>query len=71
MFDSRQMLYDVSGSGNNWAHGYHAYGNKYRRATSSSGARDYRLDSKNHPPSVPVSLALAGSDHRPSRCCDP
>jgi tubulin epsilon len=23
------MLYDVSGAGNNWAHGHHAYGRQY------------------------------------------
>lgn len=26
LFDSRQLLTDVSGSGNNWAHGYACYG---------------------------------------------
>jgi hypothetical protein len=30
LFDHRQMLYDVSGSGNNWAHGYSQYGTQYR-----------------------------------------
>lgn len=24
------MLYDVSGAGNNWAHGHHGYGPQYR-----------------------------------------
>ena len=24
------MINDVSGAGNNWAHGFHFYGNKYR-----------------------------------------
>jgi hypothetical protein len=26
LFDQRQLLTDVSGSGNNWAHGHHVYG---------------------------------------------
>ncbi|KRW99670.1 Tubulin/FtsZ, GTPase domain [Pseudocohnilembus persalinus] len=30
IFDDRQFIHDVSGAGNNWAHGYHYYGNKYR-----------------------------------------
>lgn len=30
IFDSRSMLADVSGSGNNWAHGHHVYGPQYR-----------------------------------------
>ena len=29
LFDSRQMIKDVSGSGNNWAHGHCVYGPKY------------------------------------------
>ena len=29
LFSSRQMLSDVSGAGNNWAHGYCEYGSKY------------------------------------------
>lgn len=28
-FDSRMHLTDISGSGNNWAHGYHVYGPQY------------------------------------------
>lgn len=28
LFDQRQLLTDVSGSGNNWAHGHHVYGPK-------------------------------------------
>ena len=30
LFDARQLLTDVSGSGNNWAHGHHLYGPQYR-----------------------------------------
>lgn len=30
LFDSRQLLTDVSGSGNNWAHGHSLYGRQYR-----------------------------------------
>ena len=29
LFDSRQLIKDVSGSGNNWAHGHCVYGPKY------------------------------------------
>lgn len=29
LIDARSMLYDVSGAGNNWAHGHHAYGSEY------------------------------------------
>eukprot|EP00882_Tetradesmus_deserticola_P008036 GHRQ01008465.1.p1 GENE.GHRQ01008465.1~~GHRQ01008465.1.p1 ORF type:complete len:484 (+),score=208.82 GHRQ01008465.1:280-1731(+) len=32
LFDSQQLLYDVSGAGNNWAHGHHGYGPQYRDA---------------------------------------
>jgi len=31
LFDSTQTLKDVSGSGNNWAHGHHEYGPKYEK----------------------------------------
>ncbi|KAF8067140.1 Tube1 [Scenedesmus sp. PABB004] len=30
LFDGQQLLYDVSGAGNNWAHGHHGYGAQYR-----------------------------------------
>ncbi|KAL4496011.1 hypothetical protein ABPG72_015433 [Tetrahymena utriculariae] len=30
LFDQRQFINDVSGAGNNWAHGHFFYGNKYR-----------------------------------------
>lgn len=30
LFDAQQLLYDVSGAGNNWAHGHHGYGPQYR-----------------------------------------
>jgi tubulin epsilon len=30
LFDSRQLLADTSGSGNNWAHGHECYGPRYR-----------------------------------------
>ncbi|KAK9816636.1 hypothetical protein WJX72_003106 [[Myrmecia] bisecta] len=30
IFDTRQLLTDVSGSGNNWAHGHNLYGPQYR-----------------------------------------
>jgi tubulin epsilon len=26
LFDKKQFVHDVSGSGNNWAHGYEEYG---------------------------------------------
>lgn len=29
LFDSRSMLADTSGAGNNWAHGHHVYGPQY------------------------------------------
>jgi hypothetical protein len=32
LFDSQQLLYDVSGAGNNWAHGHHGYGPQYHEA---------------------------------------
>ena len=32
LFDARQRITDVSGSGNNWAHGYHVYGPTYRES---------------------------------------
>lgn len=32
LFDHRQLITDVSGSGNNWAVGHHEYGPKYREA---------------------------------------
>eukprot|EP00775_Hariotina_reticulata_P006380 gene6380-6612_t len=32
LFDAQQLLYDVSGAGNNWAHGHHGYGPQYREA---------------------------------------
>ena len=30
VFDQRQLITGVSGSGNNWAHGHHHYGPRYR-----------------------------------------
>ena len=30
IFEQRSFINDVSGAGNNWAHGFHEYGNKYR-----------------------------------------
>ena len=30
MLDTQQLVYDVSGAGNNWAHGHHGYGPQYR-----------------------------------------
>jgi tubulin epsilon len=30
LFDPRSILTDVSGAGNNWAHGYHIYGPQYQ-----------------------------------------
>jgi tubulin epsilon len=32
VLDNQQLLYDVSGAGNNWAHGHHGYGPQYRAA---------------------------------------
>ena len=32
LFDARQRITDVSGAGNNWAHGYHVYGPTYRES---------------------------------------
>eukprot|EP00877_Chromochloris_zofingiensis_P001010 jgi/Chrzof1/1090/Cz01g39230.t1 len=29
ILDTQQLLYDVSGAGNNWAHGHHGYGPQY------------------------------------------
>lgn len=31
LFERRQMLSDVSGSGNNWAQGHHVYGPQYHQ----------------------------------------
>eukprot|EP00922_Rhytidocystis_sp_ex-Travisia-forbesii_P051610 GHVS01076550.1.p1 GENE.GHVS01076550.1~~GHVS01076550.1.p1 ORF type:complete len:138 (-),score=17.51 GHVS01076550.1:179-592(-) len=31
IFDTRQFVTDVSGAGNNWAHGHDVYGPKYRQ----------------------------------------
>jgi tubulin epsilon len=30
VLDTQQLVYDVSGAGNNWAHGHHGYGPQYR-----------------------------------------
>lgn len=30
VFDTQQLICDVSGAGNNWAHGHHVYGPQYR-----------------------------------------
>ncbi|GBF94543.1 tubulin epsilon chain [Raphidocelis subcapitata] len=35
VLDRGQLLYDVSGAGNNWAHGHHGYGPRYRDALSA------------------------------------
>lgn len=32
VLDQTQLVYDVSGAGNNWAHGHHGYGPAYRDA---------------------------------------
>jgi len=32
VLDQTQLVYDVSGAGNNWAHGHHGYGPRYRAA---------------------------------------
>jgi tubulin epsilon len=29
LFDQKQFIHDVSGAGNNWAHGHYEYGRKY------------------------------------------
>jgi len=34
LFDN--VINDVSGAGNNWAHGYHYYGTKYRNTIYES-----------------------------------
>jgi hypothetical protein len=34
VLDTTQLVYDVSGAGNNWAHGHHGYGPTYREALS-------------------------------------
>ncbi len=34
VLDQTQLVYDVSGAGNNWAHGHHGYGPQYRDALS-------------------------------------
>jgi hypothetical protein len=34
VLDTTQLVYDVSGAGNNWAHGHHGYGPAYREALS-------------------------------------
>ena len=30
LFNNQMRLTDVSGSGNNWAHGFHEYGTQYK-----------------------------------------
>ena len=30
IFDQKSFVNDVSGAGNNWAHGFYEYGTKYR-----------------------------------------
>ncbi|RKP16755.1 tubulin, partial [Rozella allomycis CSF55] len=32
IFDTQQLVSDVSGSGNNWAQGYHEYGHRYKES---------------------------------------
>mmetsp|Transcript_26801 Transcript_26801/g.46495 ORF Transcript_26801/g.46495 Transcript_26801/m.46495 type:complete len:599 (-) Transcript_26801:63-1859(-) len=32
VFDAQQLITDVSGSGNNWAHGHHVYGPQYKES---------------------------------------
>jgi len=39
LFDSRQTITDVSGAGNNWAHGNAVYGPQYREAITESVRR--------------------------------
>lgn len=34
VLDQTQLVYDVSGAGNNWAHGHYGYGPSYRDALS-------------------------------------
>ena len=34
VLDQTQLVYDVSGAGNNWAHGHHGYGPAYRDVLS-------------------------------------
>eukprot|EP00397_Hematodinium_sp_SG-2012_P012137 GEMP01012299.1.p1 GENE.GEMP01012299.1~~GEMP01012299.1.p1 ORF type:complete len:498 (+),score=96.95 GEMP01012299.1:122-1615(+) len=36
IFDHRQLITDVSGAGNNWAHGHEVYGPKYAEALSET-----------------------------------
>jgi tubulin epsilon len=36
LFDSRHFIQDVSGAGNNWAHGYNFYGPKYEEALTNT-----------------------------------
>jgi tubulin epsilon len=36
LFDEQQLISDVSGSGNNWAHGHEVYGKKYANAILES-----------------------------------
>ncbi|KAI8469944.1 MAG: epsilon tubulin [Monoraphidium minutum] len=35
VLDQTQLVYDVSGAGNNWAHGHHGYGPRYRDALAA------------------------------------
>ena len=39
IFDTRQIISDVSGAGNNWAVGFHEYGQKYSEAISETVRR--------------------------------
>jgi hypothetical protein len=62
VLDTRQLVSDVSGAGNNWAHGHHEYGPRYHEVRGGwrlggwSAGRSTTLQ--------PASRALSG--HRPS-----
>jgi hypothetical protein len=43
VLDTRQLVSDVSGAGNNWAHGHHEYGPRYREVRLGRGAVGLRL----------------------------
>ncbi len=36
IFDQKSFVNDVSGAGNNWAHGFYEYGTKYRSAITEN-----------------------------------
>lgn len=58
LFDHTQMVTDVSGAGNNWAHGYYSYGPQYRDALMEQVRRS--LEACESPQSFFIMHSLGG-----------